>query len=117
MSQKLKKRFDEVLDKAKEGDKASRIFDISIMSLIVLNVVAVMLETVPTLSSNTRTFLYRFEVFSVTVFTIEYILRIWSCNVDEGFEHPIKGRLRFAVTPLALIDLIAILPFYLPSSR
>ncbi|MCI0486018.1 MAG: ion transporter, partial [Blastocatellia bacterium] len=39
---------------------------------------------------------------------------LWSCTTDKSFERPIAGRIRFALTPLALIDLVAILPFYLP---
>jgi hypothetical protein len=48
------------------------------------------------------------------IFTFEYLLRLWSCIADPRYTHPIWGRIRFALTPLALIDLIAILPFYLP---
>jgi voltage-gated potassium channel len=45
---------------------------------------------------------------------IEYPLRMWTCTIDNRFRSPIKGRIQFAVTPFALVDLIAILPFYLP---
>lgn len=55
-----------------------------------------------------------FEVFSVIVFTIEYILRICSCNIDNKYQHPIVGRVVFALKPLVIVDLLAILPFYLP---
>lgn len=48
------------------------------------------------------------------VFTLEYLLRLWTCTVDTRFHGAIKGRIRFAATPFALVDLIAILPFYLP---
>ena len=49
---------------------------------------------------------------SVIIFTIEYILRIWSCDVEPEYRNPLSGRLRFALTPLALIDLLVILPTY-----
>jgi voltage-gated potassium channel len=55
-----------------------------------------------------------FDVFSVFVFTVEYLLRLWTCTTDKKFRGPVKGRFRFAVTPFALVDLMAILPFYAP---
>jgi voltage-gated potassium channel len=50
----------------------------------------------------------------VIVFTVEYLLRLWSCTADERFRHPVFGRLSWALTPMALIDLLVILPFWLP---
>ena len=58
-------------------------------------------------------FFYWFEIFSVSVFTVEYLLRVWSCTSQEKFAKPFWGRLRFVFTPMALIDLIAILPAFL----
>lgn len=109
-----KRRIFEIVEVAKPGDRASRAFDIFILSLIALNVVVVMAETVsPMYEWSPRSF-HAFEVFSILVFTIEYLLRIWSCTTSERFSQPVMGRLRFAVNPLLLIDLVAILPFYLP---
>ena len=50
----------------------------------------------------------------MTVFTVEYVLRLWTCTMHREFSRVVVGRARFALTPLALVDLIAILPFYLP---
>ena len=114
MIAKLKKRIFEILEIASIGDSYSRIFDIFIMTLILLNVIAVILETVESLGSRYMLFFETFEMFSVAVFSIEYLLRIWSCTIAERYNRPLMGRLRFSVTPMALIDLMAILPFYLP---
>jgi voltage-gated potassium channel len=57
---------------------------------------------------------YGFEVFSVFIFTIEYLLRLWSCVTDKKYSKPILGRFRYSLTPMAVVDLFAILPFYLP---
>ena len=112
--ERVRHRLHELLDTATEGDTASRICDIVLMLLISLNVLAVMLETVPDLLQQYGRLFHVIDVVSVAIFTAEYILRIWSCTVHCEWRRPILGRLRFAVTPMALIDLAAILPFYLP---
>lgn len=111
---KTKKRISEILEVADVGDIASRIFDIFIVSLISVNLAAVILETVKSLSVRYSSVFRNLEICSVVVFTIEYALRLWSCTTDGKFRRPISGRIRFAFTPLAIIDLVAILPFYLP---
>ncbi len=114
MLHRTKERTYEILDKAQSGDWTSRSIDLLIMGLIVLNVVAVILDTVETISVSHRRLFEWFDAFSVGVFTIEYLMRLWSCTTDKEYTRPIRGRLRYFRTPLALVDLIAILPFYLP---
>lgn len=109
-----KLRANEILDKASEGDRASRVIDSFIMALIVLNVGLVILETVRDLAESYATFFAAFELVSVGIFTLEYLLRLWACTSDEKFRGPMSGRFRYATTPMALVDLLAILPFYLP---
>ncbi len=113
----MKNRVWEILEAAKEGDKLSRWTDIFILSLIFLNVSAVILETVvvqdtPDSAQNGlwHDLFWIFEIFSVTIFSIEYLLRFWSCTSDPRFEHPIWGRLKYVFTPSAIIDLVAIAP-------
>lgn len=108
------KRVYEILDVAKRGDTVSQAFDIFILTLIGLNVIGLILGTVEGIHKLSPPFFLGFEVLSVIVFTGEYVLRLWSCVEDSRYASGVKGRLRFAVTPLALIDLMAILPFYLP---
>jgi len=110
----MKKRIYEILEVALSGDKPSRIFDIFIVVLIFLNVLAVILETIESLSVQFVQFFKIFEIFSVVVFTLEYLLRVWSCSENQKYKKPLLGRIRFIITPLALIDLFAVLPFYLP---
>lgn len=96
-----------------DAGPAARLFNFSMMALIALNVTAIVLETVPALNARYGGYFYAFELFSITVFTVEYVLRMWSVTADERYARPIAGRLRYARTPLALIDLLAIAPFYL----
>lgn len=93
--------------------QASTLANVSIFGLIVLNVLATILGTVGTVKEQYGTAFRMFEVFSVAVFTTEYALRIWSCVEDEQYGRSIKGRFKFTKTLPAVIDLVAILPFYL----
>ena len=95
------------------GGPAGIFVDWFIMLLIALNVAAVMLETVEPLADAYGTFFWWFEIFSVTIFTIEYVGRIWSAVEFKAYQGIISGRVRFASKFLLIIDLLAILPFYL----
>lgn len=104
-----RRRVYEILEaSAGSGDATSRAVDFGLMTLILLNVVAVMGETVPEIAGAHRELLRRFEVGSVLVFSVEYGLRLWSCV--EGPGEPLRWR--FALRPLLLIDLLAVLPCY-----
>ena len=91
------------------------IFDGFMVILILANVLAVALETVESLYAVYAVWFQYFEVFSITLFTIEYVMRVWSCVEREEFPEtrPVRSRSLYMFTPLALIDLIAILPFHL----
>lgn len=109
----LKYRLYEVLESSNPDDLLSRVDDWGVTLLVILDVGAFILETSATTSLNFNIFLIDIEVISVTCFTILYILQLWSCTADEKFNHPLWGRIQYALSPLAIIDLLAILPFYL----
>jgi len=110
----IRSRIWGIVEVAAKGDRASRIFDICLMTLIGINVVSVVIETVEPIRDAIGTYLSYFETVSVICFSLEYAMRVWTCTVDGRFGHPITGRIRFALTPLAIVDLVSILPFYLP---
>ncbi|MFC1679437.1 ion transporter [Elusimicrobiota bacterium] len=109
-----RKRLYEILEVAADDDNASRVFDLFILTLISLNVVALVLETVQPIYDGFEEYFMVFETVSVLIFTAEYILRIWSCTASKKYSAALTGRARFALTPLAIIDLLAVLPFYMP---
>ncbi|MBU7024916.1 MAG: ion transporter, partial [Theionarchaea archaeon] len=110
----IKTRLYQILEVASEDDPVSRLFDIFIITLIFLNVLAVILETVESLFAQYEDVFATFEVISVLVFTVEYVLRLWICTANKKDANPLTDRIRFMVKPMSLIDLMAILPFYLP---
>lgn len=97
----LRARIRNVLDDGSTG--LGKVVAWTIMGLILASCVAVAVETVPSLPRWSRTWLRWFECFAVAVFSIEYVLRVATA------ERP----LRRATEPLVLIDLAAILPFYI----
>lgn len=107
-----------LLEAANEGDASSRIVDLFLLTLIIFSVIAVVLESIPGIRAVHGAALHWFEIFTVTVFTLEYGLRIWVCvESDPELATPAwRQRLRFLVSFHALIDLLAILPFYLLAS-
>ncbi len=108
-----KERIYEIVEAAREGDRASRVFDLFIMFLIAANVLAVIFETVPSMWKWAIWF-QAFDEISLTIFTLEYVTRLWVCTIDPRHRGSVRGRLKFMRTPMALVDLLAILPFFLP---
>jgi len=109
----VRKRTRQLLD-PDYVDRPGTIVNWFIMTLILLNVLAVAFETVESLYASYEAFFFGFELLSVTIFTVEYAGRIWSAvEAGEPYDRPIVGRLRFATRPLLVLDLIAILPFYI----
>lgn len=86
------------------------LFNLSLASLIILNVLALMLETVNDLYRQWELYFFIFELFSVVIFLAEYLLRLWVADLNPKYQHPLGGRIRYLFSPLALVDLMAFLP-------
>ena len=111
-----KKRILQILSRSSGSDRASRICDRFLSTMILLNLLAVSLESVDSLSASYGTAFFAFEMVSVAIFSVEYALRIWSAAANEASKHssPAKRRLEYIFSFTGLIDLIAILPSLLP---
>ena len=110
----IRAKVAQCLDPGETSSMFARSVDVFLIILIGLNVVAIILESEADFEARFKTILFRFEVFSILVFTAEYLLRVWSCvDRHERFgRNDTQARLRYMLTPMALVDLIAILPFY-----
>lgn len=110
----LRKKTHELLATG-SNDLIGKLIDWFLMVLIAINVIAVIMETEAWFYAEYKTYLFWLEIFSVFVFTIEYILRMWSCVEDPHYSKGRRSlaRLKYGFTPMAIIDLLAIAPFYL----
>ena len=110
---RIHKRTWEIIGPTPPGDKVSRGFDIFMTTLIAVNVLAVILETVPAVRARWGPELDWFELVSIIAFSIEYVLSVWACTADARFREPLRGRIRYIFSMMALFDLIAIVPFFI----
>ena len=108
----MKQAIHQIMESGEPGNLAGQIFDSFITLLILLNVLALVLGTVERISQLSPEAFRIFEAVSVAVFTVEFLMRVWSCTADGRYSHAIWGRLRFAASPIVAIDLLALLPFY-----
>jgi voltage-gated potassium channel len=109
----LRKKIHDILEiNIKRDNKLSIILNLALSVLIVLNSLAIILHSVPSLSAQYDQLFLDFELFSVVIFSLEYLLRVWSITEKEAYKQPIKGRIKYMLSPWALIDLLAIFPFY-----
>lgn len=110
-----KQTIHDVLVKSDGKNQLSSMVDILIVSIIACNTILIIIETIPSIADRYANYLYALDIFIVALFTIEYVLRIWSITATKKFRHPVTGRVKYMLTPMALVDLLAILPFFLPS--
>ena len=111
----LRQRIYEVLERPAANQPAARLLNALLVCLIVANVVALILDSDAAISARFHPWFWIFEWVSVLLFTVEYGARVWAAveRDDRRYATPLWGRIRYMLTPLALVDLTAILPFYL----
>lgn len=112
----LRHRVHQLLESDTAPTPAARTLRLSLGALILVNVGALVAETVPGARDAAPRLFDWIEWCSVTVFLAEYLLRVWSAPESPRYAHPILGRLRWMVTPMALVDLISVLPALLAAT-
>jgi voltage-gated potassium channel len=109
----FRKRLYLILEPTEKGSLLEQIFEVLLIILIILNIVVIVISSIKGVQEEYKIELYWFEVFSVVLFSIEYVARVYSIVENTRYKKQIRGRIAYLGTPMAIIDLMAILPFYL----
>lgn len=109
-----RRRVHAILDGGIGGDPVATAVNVGLIVLICLNVLAFVVDSVPWVRATYGNYFIAFEIFSVAVFTIEYVLRLWACVELPFLSHmpPWRARSQFASRPMQVVDLLAFLPAY-----
>ncbi len=113
-SNELRRRVYQVLEQGPVGDPLSVVVDRALVALILVNLVAVALQSIPSLDARYMLWFDAIELFSLIVFSAEYGLRLWVAIEHGPHRHlpSTHARLKYALSPAGLVDLIAVLPFW-----
>jgi len=109
-----RERVRDLLNPRGEPTFASRVANGVIVAFIVVSTVQVVLESEATLRADYGPLFAAVDAATVGVFVVEYLARLWSATADPRYRRPVSGRVRFALTPWMLVDLLAIVPSLLP---
>lgn len=107
-----KEKIHELLEGIPRHTRRQRIFDIVLINLILVNLLTVILGTVNTLNERYDALFFTIEIVSVSVFSLELVLRFWVSDLSSGVANK-QSRWRFLINPYNLVDILAVLPFYL----
>jgi voltage-gated potassium channel len=111
----LRQRVFQILEHGRRREPASRVVDWILILLVLANVAAAIAHTVPDIAARHGDSLQLFDRLCVLIFAVEYVARIWTAPEHPllGQHSPLGARLRFATTPLMIIDALALLPLLL----
>ncbi|HEY4113117.1 MAG TPA: cyclic nucleotide-gated ion channel [Rhizomicrobium sp.] len=104
-----------LLEEGQLESVTGRVIEFFLIALIIANVAAVALESIPAINDRFHNFFVVFEEFSLVAYTLEYVIRVWASPEDPrvAARGPIKGRIAFVLRPLMIIDFLAFAPSYL----
>jgi voltage-gated potassium channel len=110
----FRRRTYQVLEQGPVGDRGSWWVDRLLIALIIVNLVAVALESIPDYEAHYANVFGFIEFVSLVVFTVEYGLRLWSAVEHGPNQHlpPMRARTKYAFSAAGIVDLIAVLPFW-----
>ena len=107
----MRKRVYDIVEMTDPEDFLSRGFSLFVITLISINIICIVLESIPELYQDYSDLFFSIEIASTIIFAFEYSVRLWSCvEANPGSSKPISSRIRYALSPLAIVDLLAFLP-------
>ena len=109
----FRRKLYHILENKNYSNWFSKLDQILLSILIFFDISSFILETSQQLNQQYHWIFRSVAIFSTIIFTLEYGLRLWLCTVEHRFRHPWWGRIRYALTPMALIDFVSTFPFYL----
>lgn len=110
----IKEALFEILEIENPDNKITNRFEKFMFILIVLNLIVAIIQTVKIIEDRFGFYFHVFDMFSLAVFTGEYLARLWVCNLDKRFKPFFTGRIRYMFTPMMILDLLVIAPFFIP---
>ncbi len=110
----LKQKLFLLIDDERGNKKGDHLVEYFISGLILCNVVIIFLESYKSINAAYGVFFRAVEVFSIVVFSIEYLCRVWVADLQYPKLTPLRARVKYMFSFLGLVDILSILPFYLP---
>ena len=110
----IKERIFQLIRDDDRNKKPGLLFDTAVILLILINVALIIAGSFEAVSSPWRRAGNLFYGLSCVLFTVEYLLRLWTADLMFTDVTPARARLRYVCSFMSVIDLLAILPFYLP---
>jgi hypothetical protein len=109
----LRQNIFALLNPTPHSYEVNKYIDYVVILAVLTSVICIILETVQEVNSVWSTEFKTLDILTVTIFSIEYVLRVYSCCEIQSYSKPIRGRILYIFSPSALIDLLAISPFYI----
>lgn len=109
----LKRKVYEIIEYTGKPFSINWTYDVLLILMVLLNAFAIMMESIDEVYTLYYEKLIGFEIFSVVFFAADYFLRVWSITENSRFHHPVMGRLKYMITPMAIIDLLAFFPYFI----
>lgn len=110
----LKHRLYDLMEVPAYKNNTGWYYEFFMMGLILMNGVALIAGTVDWIQQQYESLLIPFEYISVVIFSVEYIILLWVCTQNHKYHDPVMGRIRYAMTPIAIINLVSVLPALIP---